>query len=174
MIAGWAAPDERVLPRLLRRRAGEQPGGEFLRIEDGPAETFGQVLQAAERIAAQLAGLGVGRGDLVPLLAGTSAESVHAWLGVNLAGAADVPLNTAYRGASLAHGLGLCRARLMIADPSFLPRIAEVAADLPALETVVLLAGGTAPEAATSRRPGHRACRTCRACRAWPGCGWSR
>ncbi len=153
MIDGWAAPDERVLPRLLRRRAAERPDAEFLRIEDGPAETFGQVLAAAERIAAQLAGLGVGPGDMVPLLAGTSAESVHAWLGVNLAGAADVPLNTAYRGASLAHGLGLCGARLVIADPSFLPRIAGVAAGLPALETVVLLADGAAP--ATAGQPGR-------------------
>lgn len=98
MIAGWAAPDDRVLPRLLRRQAGERPDGEFLRIEDGPAETFGQVLAAAERIAGQLAGLGTGRGDLVPPLADTSAESVHAWLWVNLAGAAEVLLNTAYRG----------------------------------------------------------------------------
>jgi crotonobetaine/carnitine-CoA ligase len=143
--AGWAATQDRVLPRLLRRRARERPGAPFLRIEDGPAETFGQVLAAAERIAGQLAGLGVGPGDLVPLLAETSAPSVHAWLGVNLAGAADVPLNTAYRGASLVHGIGLGRARLMIADPSFLPRIAEVAADLPDLETVVLL-GGTAAD----------------------------
>jgi hypothetical protein len=58
MIAGWAAKEDWVLPRLLRRRAGERPGAEFLRIEDGPAETFGQVLAAAERIAGQLAGLG--------------------------------------------------------------------------------------------------------------------
>jgi carnitine-CoA ligase len=57
-----------------------------------------------------------------------------------------VPLNTAYRGASLAHSVGLCRARLMIADPSFLPRIAEVAADLPGLQTVVLLGGDGAPD----------------------------
>jgi crotonobetaine/carnitine-CoA ligase len=146
MTAGWAATADRVLPRLLRGRAGERPDAPFLRVEDGPAETFGQVLAAAERIAGQLAGLGVAPGDLVPLLAGTSVPSVHAWLGVNLAGAADVPLNTAYRGASLAHGVGLCRARLMIADPSFLPRVAEVAADLPALQTVVLLGGGAAPD----------------------------
>jgi crotonobetaine/carnitine-CoA ligase len=145
MITGWAVQEDRVLPRLLRRRAGERPGAPFLRIEDGAAETFSQVLAAAERIAGQLAGLGVAPGDLVPLLAGTSAPSVHAWLGVNLAGAADVPLNTAYRGASLAHGIGLCHARLIIADPSFLPRIAEVAADLPVLETVVLLGDDAAP-----------------------------
>ncbi len=144
MIAGWARPGDRVLPRLLRRRAAERPDREFLRIEDGPAETFSQVLAAAERIAGQLAGLGVGPGDLVPLMAETSAQSVHAWLGVNLAGAADVPLNTAYRGASLAHAVSLCRARVMIADRSFLPRIAEVAADLPALETVVLLGDAAA------------------------------
>jgi crotonobetaine/carnitine-CoA ligase len=148
MIAGWAAAKDRVLPGLLRRRAGERPDEVFLRIEDGPAETFGQVLAAAERIAGQLAGLGVGRGDLVPLLAETSAPSVHAWLGVNLAGAADVPLNTGYRGASLAHAVRLTRARLMIADPSFLPRIAELAADLPALRTVVLLGDGAAPDPA--------------------------
>ena len=148
MIAGWAAPDDRVLPRVLRRRAAERPDGEFLQIEDGPAETFGQVLGAAERVAGQLAGLGVRPGDLVPLLADTSAPSVHAWLGVNLAGAADVPLNTAYRGASLAHALNLCRARLMIADPSFVPRIAEVAAGLPALETIALLGADAAPDLA--------------------------
>jgi crotonobetaine/carnitine-CoA ligase len=148
MIAGWAAPEDRVLPRVLRRRAAERPDGEFLRIEDDPAETFGQVLGAAEQVAGQLAALGVGRGDLVPLLADTSAPSVHAWLGVNLAGAADVPLNTAYRGASLAHALNLYRARLMIAAPSLLPRIAEVAAGLPALETIVLLGEDTAPDPA--------------------------
>ena len=62
MTAGWAATADRVLPRLLRRRAGERPGAPFLRIEDGPAETFSQVLAAAERIAGQLAGLGVGPG----------------------------------------------------------------------------------------------------------------
>jgi crotonobetaine/carnitine-CoA ligase len=146
MITGWAAAEDRVLPRLLRRRAGDRPGRPFLRVEDGPAETFSQVLGAAERIAGQLAGLGVAPGDLVPLLADTSARSVHAWLGVNLAGAADVPLNTAYRGASLAHAIGLGRARLMIADASFLPRIADVAADLPDLETVVLLGGDPAPD----------------------------
>lgn len=154
MIAGWAAPDDRVLPRVLRRRAAERPDGEFLRIEDGPTETFGQVLEAAERVAGQLAALGTGPGDLVPLLADTSAEPVHAWLGVNLAGAADVPLNTAYRGASLAHGLNLCRSRLMIADPSFLPRIAEVAPGLPALETIVLLGEDPAPDPAAA--PGLR------------------
>ena len=148
MIVGWAAAKDRVLPGLLRRRAGERPDSEFLRIEDGPAETFGQVLAAAERIAGQLAGLGVSRGDLVPLLAETSAPSVHAWLGVNLAGAADVPLNTGYRGASLAHAVRLSRARLMIAEASFLPRIAEIAADLPALRTVVLLGDGGAPDPA--------------------------
>jgi hypothetical protein len=47
MVAGWAGRKDQVLPRLLRRRAGERPGAEFLRIEDGPAETFGQVLAAA-------------------------------------------------------------------------------------------------------------------------------
>ena len=148
MIAGWAAPQDRVLPRLLRRQAARRPGAEFLRIEDGPAESFGQVLAAAERIAGQLTGLGVTRGDLVPLLAETSAPAVHAWLGVNLAGAADVPLNTAYRGASLAHGIGLCHARLIITEPSFLPRLAEVAADLPALQTVVLLGAAAASDLA--------------------------
>ena len=171
MIAGWAAAKDRVLPGLLRRRAGERPDGEFLRIEDGPAETFGQVLAAAERIAGQLASLGVGQGDLVPLLAETSAPSVHAWLGVNLAGAADVPLNTGYRGASLAHAVSLSRARLMIADPSFLPRIAEVAADLPTVRTVSCWVipprwiPRPQPGCAWSRWPPQRPGR----CRTWPG-----
>lgn len=145
MIPEWDAKQDRVLPRLLRRQARDQPGGPFLQVEDGPVQTFAEVAAAADRIASTLARLGVRPGDMVPLLAETSAAAVAAWFAVNIAGAADVPLNTAYRGATLAHGINLPGARLMIADPAFVPRIAEVAADLDTLETVLLLDGDGGP-----------------------------
>jgi crotonobetaine/carnitine-CoA ligase len=139
MTAGWAAKQDRVLPRLLRRQARDRPDAEFLRVEDGPVQTFAEVAAAADRIAGVLARLGVRAGDMVPLLVETSAAAIAAWFAVNIAGAADVPLNTASRGASLAHGINLPGARLLIANPAFLPRIAEVAAELTTLETVLLL-----------------------------------
>ncbi|MFY9934547.1 MAG: AMP-binding protein, partial [Streptosporangiaceae bacterium] len=105
MTAGWDAKQDRVLPGLLRRQARDRPGAPFLRVEDGPVQTFAGVADTAERIAATLARLGVRPGDMIPLLAETSAVAVAAWFAVNIAGAADVPLNTAYRGASLAHGI---------------------------------------------------------------------
>jgi acyl-CoA synthetase (AMP-forming)/AMP-acid ligase II len=139
MTTGWAAKQDRVLPRLLRRQARDRPDAEFLRVEDGPVQTFAEVAAASDRIAGVLARLGVRPGDMVPLLVETSAAAIAAWFAVNIAGAADVPLNTAYRGASLAHGINLPGARLLIANPAFLPRIAEVAAELTTLETVLLL-----------------------------------
>jgi crotonobetaine/carnitine-CoA ligase len=152
MTAGWAAKRDRVLPHQLRRRASQHRDDPFLRVEDGPVQTFGEVADAAGRIAATLTRLGVRPGDMVPLLAETSAAAVAAWFAINLAGAADVPLNTGYRGASLIHAVGLTRARVMIADRAALPRIAEVAGDLGPLETVLLLDGddgdGPAPHAA--------------------------
>ena len=150
MTAGWDAKQDRVLPVLLRRQARDRPGAPFLRVEDGPVQTFAEVAEAAERIAGTLARLGVRPGDMVPLLAETSTAAVAAWFAVNVAGAADVPLNTAYRGASLAHGINLPGARLMIADQAFLPRIAEVAPDLRTLETVLLLDGDPAGPAAVT------------------------
>jgi crotonobetaine/carnitine-CoA ligase len=139
MTTGWAAKQDRVLPRLLRRQARDRPDAEFLRVEDGPVQSFAEVAAVADRIAGTLARLGVRPGDMVPLLVETSAAAVAAWFAVNIAGAADVPLNTAYRGASLAHGINLPGARLLIANPAFLPRIAEVAAELTTLEMVLLL-----------------------------------
>jgi crotonobetaine/carnitine-CoA ligase len=139
MTTGWAAKQDRVLPRLLRRQARDRPDAEFLRVEDGPVQSFAEVAAVADRIAGTLARLGVRPGDMVPLLVETSAAAVAAWFAVNIAGAADVPLNTAYRGASLAHGINLPGARLLIANPAFLPRIAEVAAELTTLEAVLLL-----------------------------------
>ena len=145
-VAGWHAKQDRVLPTQLRRQARERPDDPFLRVEDGPTQTFAEVATAADQIAARLTGLGVQPGDMVALLADTSAVAVAAWFAVNIAGGVDVPLNTAYRGATLAHGLNLPAARLLITETAFLPRLAEVADSVPALETVLLLDGeGPAP-----------------------------
>jgi crotonobetaine/carnitine-CoA ligase len=145
MTASWHAKGDRVLPAQLRRQASDRPDDPFLRVEDGPTQTFAEVAAAAGQIAATLTGLGVRPGDMVPLLADTSAVAVAAWFAINIAGGVDVPLNTAYRGATLAHGLNLPAARLLITEAAFLPRLAEVAADLPLLQTVLLLDGDGAP-----------------------------
>jgi crotonobetaine/carnitine-CoA ligase len=63
---------------------------------------------------------------------------VFSWLGTSLLGATDVTLNTAYRQAPLVHALNLCAGKTLVCDPEYLPRLAEVEAQLTALETVAL------------------------------------
>src|SRR5205823_2832103 len=85
-------------------------------------------------------GLGVGRGDFVVMMVPTSLDVIRTWFGISLAGAVDVPLNIAYKGPTLVHGVNLSEARVMVVDPQFLPRLADVEDQLSSLEVVVTIA----------------------------------
>ena len=69
----------------------------------GDVVTYTQLADAVHRIASQLAGTGVGPGDVVALSARNGPAFVLAFLGVIAAGAAAAPLNPAYTAAEL-HG----------------------------------------------------------------------
>jgi crotonobetaine/carnitine-CoA ligase len=135
-----AAGRERwTLPAVLAHQAealGDRP---FLRIEEEPGETFREMHDRSLVAARKLLTLGVAPGDRVLLMAGTSLDHIHTWFGINLIGAADVPLNLAYRSQTLSHGVNLAAAKVMVVDPEFLPVIRAVEDELHTLEVVVTL-----------------------------------
>lgn len=140
------APDRCVLGDLLRRHAATQPDKVFIRFADGTTWTYADTLAEAQRMANVLAGEGVARGDTVVVWLPNGPDIVRAWFGINLLGAVYVPLNTAFRGAILAHVLDNADAAVGLVHAELLPRLADVPTGR---LTRVGIVGGAAPAAGT-------------------------
>ncbi len=74
-----------------------------MRIEgESPTLTFGELLAGAERVAADLAMRGIGRGDTVALMLPTSRDFFLTFAGTLLAGATPVPIYPPFRADRIA------------------------------------------------------------------------
>nr|WP_219996353.1 class I adenylate-forming enzyme family protein [Nocardioides humi] len=140
MNASWLTSDAAVLPQALRSRAAEHPDRTLVVFEDGRRWTYRETLHEAERVAHALRRVGVGRGDRVVSWLPTGSDALRVWLGVNLLGAALVPLNTAYRGGLLEHSVALSDASVAVVHADLLDRLETV--DHAGL-TDVIVVGGT-------------------------------
>ncbi len=69
---------------------------------ESPALTFGELFEGAERVAADLAQRGIGRGDRVALMLPTSREFFLTFAGTLLAGATPVPIYPPFRADRIA------------------------------------------------------------------------
>jgi fatty-acyl-CoA synthase len=69
---------------------------------EGPTLTFGELFAGAERVAADLAKRGIGRGDTVALMLPTSRDFFLAFAGTLLAGATPVPIYPPFRADRIA------------------------------------------------------------------------
>jgi len=104
--------------------------------------TFADLEQRARRAAQALVGLGVKPGDRVGIWAPNSAEWVVALLGIHLAGAAVVPINTRFRQREAADVVHRSGARVVFCAGEFLDfdYVAAVRdADLPSVEHIIVL-----------------------------------
>ncbi len=105
---------------------------------------------------------GIEPGDRVAIWAPNCVEWIAAALGAVGAGGVLVPINTRFKGREAAYVLGRSRARMLFTVRGFLdldfPAMLGDAADLPALETVVLLKGegGARLGGVPGRRPRGR------------------
>jgi len=133
---------ERCLPALLDRQARRQGERDFLLI-DGHVLGFRQCRDEAARFAGTLQAAGIARGDRVAIMLGNRVEFVRVFLGCLWLGAIAVPLNTALRGAQLAHALGNCGARLLVIEGRLVAHLAPVSA--PRLERVWLVDDSATP-----------------------------
>jgi crotonobetaine/carnitine-CoA ligase len=142
----WVTPDlppreQAVVRHILEARAAAHPDRRFAAFEDGSSWTYGETLEIARRAAAGLAGLGLGKGDVVFALLPNGKPFLQTWLGANFLGAALAAPNTAMRGGLLQHLVTLSRARVAVVDAALADRFADL--DRAAIETVVV-AGATA------------------------------
>ncbi|GMU78547.1 MAG: acyl-CoA synthetase [Acidimicrobiia bacterium] len=138
---------ENLLPNAVARWASTTPDTVALELVGGPRLTYAELHDAGLRWAGALLRVGVERGHHVATMVSPELTAHFAMLGVGWVGAVEVPLNTAYRGQTLHHALHLTDATTVVCSAEFVERIAEVAGDLPKLETVVVV-DGTAPRGA--------------------------
>lgn len=146
----------------VREVADERPHSTALAFE-GEAISYAETVEAADRLAAGLAGLGVGPGDRIAVWLANRPEWVFAQLAASRLGAAVVAVNTRYRREELAHLLADSGAAVLVCERSFLgtdhlSMVAELAPELrraepgsfeserfPELSAVVAV-GGTDPD----------------------------
>ncbi len=85
-------------------------------LSDGSAVSYGELEAGAAQIAGHLVASGVTPGDRVGLQAEKSVEAVMVYLGVLKAGAAFLPLNSAYTKAEVDYFIGDATPRVFVTD----------------------------------------------------------
>jgi crotonobetaine/carnitine-CoA ligase len=131
-----------VLHYILDDLADRQPDRTYVVFEDGEEWSCRQLAERVRAVAAGLQREGVGLGEPVAVWLPNGRASLVAFYAINYLGAVFVPLNTAYRGAVLAHVLGNAGARLLIAHAGLVERLQE--GSIGALETLVVVGDGPA------------------------------
>lgn len=110
--------------------------------------TFGELAASSRRVAAVLAGRGVGRGDAVGVLMGKSAELPAVLLGIWRLGAVHVPLFTAFAPPAVELRLDGSGARVVVADADQVAKLQPGSGA--AADRQVIQVGGERPS-----QPGH-------------------
>ena len=127
-----------LLPKVFQARALDSADKIFVQTVQGEAMTYKAAFEKSCAVSNGLIALNVQKNEFVVIMADSSTESICTWLGINLAAAVEVSINTGYRSRSLEHALENSRAKILFIDESLLPRIVEIAESLTSLETIVL------------------------------------
>ncbi|MEZ5081375.1 MAG: AMP-binding protein [Thermoleophilia bacterium] len=135
-------PEEWVLPRVLARRAEATPDRPFYRFDVGDWISYGEMQERSNRVSNALARHGVGTGDVVSTLLPNMEPHLEIWFGIVGSGAAQCPINVAYRGDFLSWAITLPQSRMLIIGDCFLEELEGVKDDVPNLERVVVVPTG--------------------------------
>ncbi len=146
----YAGPERDTVLAALARAVASAPDQCFLDFE-GDRHGYAQFDAMARSLAAAFRAFGIGseEGDAVSAMIDNNADALHVWFAANMAGAMWAPVNTALRRDFLASQLADTGSRLVVVEQHLFERIAEVAADLPRLE--VVLVRGSAPVTAIGK-----------------------
>lgn len=130
-----------TVPQVLREQAATRPDKFALQLVDEAPLTYGELYGQACALAAGLREAGVQRGESVVIFGPNSRELALSWLAINLLGAVEVCINTAYRGTPLVHALNTCQARFIIASAGQLELVHQVSSQLSHLQQAFVFEG---------------------------------
>lgn len=128
-----------TLGRVIAEQAERHGDRVFLRIVDGPSQTYAEMHRLALRLAGGFSEHGVEKGDTVVVMLPNGLEVIACWLALGTLGAIEVCINTGYRGAPLEHAINTCRAKVIVAAAEFLPLLQGDKQRFPHLEKVIVV-----------------------------------
>ena len=131
-----------------RLRATAEQHGDHLALRAGEhALTYAELDARVTAAAGGLQHLGVARGDRVALLLGNVPAFPEAYFATQRAGGAVVPMNPELAGPEIAHVLRDAGARVVVAGAEHAERVRAVAAEIDAVEHVLVAGGAPTPGA---------------------------
>ncbi|MEC7845452.1 MAG: AMP-binding protein [Actinomycetota bacterium] len=114
-------------PTVLRERVRRHPEKTYLEVPwANESYTYAETLDLAERVGSGMLTAGASAGDRVLIMIPNCSAYIFAWLGSSIAGLVEVPINTAYRGAFLAHQVSTTTPSIAIISPEYVERILDV------------------------------------------------
>lgn len=130
------------LKQMLEKTAGEVPQKEAV-VLGSRRVTYGELDEASNRLANALVGLGLGKGDHVAILMSHRPEWVINYFGIVKAGGVAVLLATMLKAPELGSLLRDSDSRLMITEKSFSVMLSPFLPDIPRLERIIEIDGGS-------------------------------
>src|SRR5215207_8423623 len=132
----------RTMTEAFRLTVEDHPDRVAVRTKDDEVSlTWSQLRDRVDALAGGLAGLGVGRGDSVALMLGNRPEFHIADLAAMTLGATPFSIYPTFTAGQIAFVAGDAGAKLAIVEEAHLERFREARAELPALETVIVVEG---------------------------------
>src|SRR5215204_5910320 len=132
----------RTMTEAFRLTVEDHPDRVAVRTKDDEVSlTWAQLRDRVDALAGGLAGLGVGRGDTVALMLGNRPEFHIADLAAMTLGATPFSIYPTFTAGQIAFVVGDAGAKLAIVEDSYLERFREARAQLPAVETVIVVDG---------------------------------
>jgi carnitine-CoA ligase len=128
---------DQSFPELFAERAQSTPSRPLIETVDGAHVSYGELYQKVLLWSDGLAAIGVREGQLIATILENSVTSFECWLGINWAGAVEVPINPEYRGQMLVHSLNDCQAEVLVIESSLVDRVQFIAAQLKHLKLIV-------------------------------------
>lgn len=128
---------------VFQQRATATPDAPFLILPDGAVVTYADALERSRQMAALFRAQGVSRGDRVAVQVEKSADALLTYLGAMAAGAAYLPLNTAYTPAEVRFFLSDAGAALFIHRPEDSAAMAALCDEIGVARRLTLGADGS-------------------------------
>ena len=133
------APYEEFPLQDLLTRAIARHGRKTAIIDGDRTYSYAQLGEYSDRLASALAGLGVGPGDRVAIIAPNCVEFVIAFYGIVKVGAIVTTVNSGYREREIAHQLNDSGAETLIVHSALKPMSDASRSEIPALKREIVI-----------------------------------